>query len=154
VLFGRTLSDLVRNTATFVVMVLVAFIIGFRIHGSVIGFIGASFLLLYFSYAFSWVQALIGLSVNSVETANSAGFIWMFPLTFLSSAFVSTAGMTPWLRRVADANPFTRVANAARALYNGNPTHGTVWQAFGWATLITVVFATLSIRKFSRVSSR
>ena len=59
------------------------------------------------------------LSVKSVEAANSAGFIWMFPLTFVSSAFVDTSTMPDWLQPIADANPFTMATNAARALYNG-----------------------------------
>src|SRR5690606_30557690 len=122
VLIGRTVSDLVRNVITFVVMVIVSFWpIGFRFEGSLLDALLATLLLLLFSYALSWVQALMGLSVGSVEAANSAGFIWMFPLTFVSSAFVPPDTMPGWLRPVAEANPFTIVTNAARALYNGLP---------------------------------
>jgi ABC-type multidrug transport system permease subunit len=94
------------------------------------------------------------LSVNSVEAANSAGFIWMFPLTFVSSAFVDTSNMRPWLRPIADANPFTLATNAARALFNGQDPGNTVWQSLLWAAGITIVFATLSIRRFSTAASR
>ncbi len=150
VLIGRTVSDLVRNLFTFFVMLAVAMLIGFRFEGSMIGAIGATALLLLFSYALSWVQALMGLSVGSVEAANSAGFIWMFPLTFVSSAFVDTATMPGWLRPIADANPFTVVTNAARALYNGNPVgSNAAWSLF-WSLLIIAVFASLSIRKFNQ----
>ena len=90
-LIGRTLSDLVRNLLTFFVMFVVGLAVGFRIEGIALEAIAATLLLLFFSYAFSWIQAFIGLSVNSVEAANSAGFIWMFPLTFVSSAFVETS---------------------------------------------------------------
>ena len=93
VLIGRTISDLIRNILTFVVMLVVGFLIGFRFGGTLAAAMGATLLLLGFSYAFSWIQAYIGLSVKSVEAANSAGFIWMFPLTFVSSAFVSTETM-------------------------------------------------------------
>ena len=88
VLIGRTLSDVARNIVTFAVMFGVAFAVGFRIEGTLAGAVGATELMFLFGYAFSWIQALIGLSVGSVEAANSAGFIWMFPLTFISSAFV------------------------------------------------------------------
>src|SRR3712207_8538960 len=88
-------------------MLLVAFAVGFRFEGSLAGAAGATLLLFAFAYAFSWIQALIGLSVGSVEAANSAGFIWMFPLTFVSSAFVSTETMPGPLEAFADANPFT-----------------------------------------------
>jgi ABC-2 type transport system permease protein/oleandomycin transport system permease protein len=103
-----------------------------------------------FSYALSWVQALMGLSVGSVEAANSAGFLWMFPLTFVSSAFVATDTLPSWLQPIADANPFTVVTNAARALYNGMPVGNYVYYSLAWTIGLTVVFAALSIRKFNR----
>jgi ABC transporter DrrB family efflux protein len=148
VLIGRTMSDLVRNVFTFIVMFVVAWLVGFRIEGSLAAAAAATLLLLAFSYAFSWIQALIGLSVGSVEAANSAGFIWMFPLTFVSSAFVATSTMPSWLQPIADANPFTKVTNATRALYNGKPPGDDLWWAIGWAVGITVVFSFLSLRKF------
>jgi len=154
VLIGRTLSDLMRNLLAFAVMLVVAYLVGFRVEGSLAAAVAATVLLLGFSYAFSWIQALIGLSVKSVEAANSAGFIWMFPLTFVSSAFVATSSMPGWLETVADANPFTKLTNAARALYNGqDPGTDLIW-AIGWAVGITVVFAVLSTRKFARSASR
>ncbi len=150
VLIGRTVSDLVRNVITFFVMLAVAFWpIGFRFEGSLLEAVLATLLLLLFSYSLSWVQALIGLSVNSVEAANSAGFIWMFPMTFVSSAFVDPATMPDWLEPIADANPFTIVTNAARALYNGNPVGNDALWSILWSVGIIAVFAVLSIRKFN-----
>ena len=154
VLIGRTISDLLRNTFTFVVMFVVGYLVGFRIEGSIAGALGATALLLGFAYAFSWIQVLIGLSVSSVEAANSAGFIWMFPLTFVSSAFVSTASMPDWLETIADANPFTKLTDAARALYNGNDPGADLWIAIAWAVGITAVFAVLGARKFATTATR
>jgi ABC-2 type transport system permease protein len=151
VLIGRTVSDLVRNSITFVVMLAVAFWpIGFRFEGTLFEALLATLLLLLFSYSLSWVQALMGMSVGSVEAANSAGFIWMFPMTFVSSAFVDPATMPGWLEPVANANPFTVVTNAARALYNGNPVGNDAIYSILWSVAITLVFATLSVRKFNR----
>ncbi len=152
VLVGRTFSDLVRNVLTFVVMLAVAFVLGFRFEGSIAGAIGGSLLMLAFSYSFSWIQAWIGLSVGSVEAANAASFTWMFPLTFVSSAFVDPSTMPGWLQPVAKHNPFTRLTNAARALYNGLDPSPDLWWALGWTGLITVIFATMAIRRFSQVS--
>ena len=154
VLIGRTVSDVVRNALTFVIMLAVAFAIGFRIEGTVAEALFATFLLFAFSYAFSWVQALMGLSVGSVEAANSAGFIWMFPLTFVSSAFVDPASMPGWLQPIADANPFTIVTNATRALYNGKDAGNDPWIALAWAVGITVVFAWLAARKFASSAAK
>jgi ABC-2 type transport system permease protein len=153
VLIGRTVSDLVRNVFTFFVMLGIAFLIGFRFEGSLFSAAMATLLLLLFSYSLSWVAALIGLSVKSVEAANSAGFIWMFPMTFVSSAFVDPATMPGWLEPVADANPFTKVTNAARALYNGLDTGNDVWWTLLWSCGLIVVFATLATRKFDRSTS-
>jgi ABC-type multidrug transport system permease subunit len=153
-LIGRTMSDLVRNLLTFFVMFVVGIAVGFRIEGTAIEAVGATLLLLFFSYAFSWIQAFIGLSVKSVEAANSAGFIWMFPLTFVSSAFVDTSNMPSWLQPIADANPFTKVTNATRALYNGKDPGDDVWISIAWAVGIIAVFAYLSVRKYSHVTSR
>ena len=99
------------------------------------------------------MQALIGLSVKSVEAANSAGFIWMFPMTFVSSAFVDPSTMPDWLEPIAEANPFTKVTNAARALYNGLDPGNDVWWSLGWSFGLIVVFATLATRKFDRSTS-
>ncbi len=150
VLIGRTFSDLLRNVLTFFAGLAVAYAIGFRIEGSLWEAVLATALLLGFSYSLSWIQALIGLSINSVEAANSAGFVWMFPLTFVSSAFVDPSQMPTWLQPIAVNNPFTVATNACRALYNGRPPGNDAWVTLAWTAGITVVFAFLSIRKFSR----
>src|ERR687898_19199 len=153
VLIGRTLSDVGRNIVTFAVMFGVAFAIGFRIEGTIVQAVGATLLLFAFSYAFSWIQALIGLSAGSVEAASSAGFIWMFPLTFVSSAFVPVETMPGWLQPIATNNPFTIVTNATRALYNGHDPGSDLWVALAWAVGITVVFAVFASRKFASATS-
>ena len=150
VLIGRTFSDLLRNILTFVVMLFVAFLTGFRFEGSLIEALYATLLLLGFSYSLSWIQAVIGLGVSSVEAANSAGFVWMFPLTFVSSAFVDPTQMPGWLQPIARNNPFTIATNACRALYNGLPVGNDAILTIAWSIGITVVFASMSIRQFSR----
>ncbi len=153
VLIGRTLSDLVRNIITFIAMLAVAFVLGFRFEGSLTSAAAATALLLLFSYGLSWVQALIGLSVGSVEAANSAGFLWMFPMTFVSSAFIDTRNLQyAWLRTVADVNPFTQVTNAARALYNGTDPGDAVMWSLVWSIGLVVVFAAIATRKFKTSS--
>jgi ABC-2 type transport system permease protein len=154
VLIGRTVSDLVRNVFTFAVMFAVAYAVGFRIQGSLVSALAATLLLLGFSYAFCWIQAWIGLSVGSVEAANSAGFVWMFPLTFVSSAFVPVQTMPDWLQPIARNNPFTVVTNATRALYNGIDPGSDLWVAIAWAVGISLVFGALAAHRFARSASR
>jgi len=154
VLVGRSISDLVRNLFTFAVMLAVAFAVGWSILGPLSYAVLATLLLLAFGYSLSWVQALIGVSVKTVETANSAGFIWMFPMTFISSAFVDPANMPPWLEAIANANPFSIVTDVTRHLYNGVDPGSQLWVAIAWIIGITVVFAGLAIRKFAQATRR
>lgn len=109
VLTGRTLADLVQTALTLLVLALVALLVGWRVGsdgdtnaGKVLGAFG---LLLLSGYAFTWIGALIGLSVRTPEAATSGGLIWLFPVTFISNAFVDSSNMTPWLRHIADWNP-------------------------------------------------
>src|SRR5690242_5459999 len=101
VLVGRTTSDLLNNVFVVVVMSACGLLVGWRVHTNPAKVVAGFALLFLFGYAMSWVSAVIGLSVKSVEVAQSAGFIWMFPLTFLSNAFISTATLPAWLRPVA-----------------------------------------------------
>jgi ABC-type multidrug transport system permease subunit len=116
-----------------------------------------------FAYSMSWVSATIGLSVKSVEVAQSAGFIWMFPLTFLSNAFVTSQSLPSWLQPVANWNPVSAVVASARALFGNNGTlprpHAWPMQhaeltAIGWSLLLLVIFVPLSVRKYRAAAAR
>ena len=152
-LIGRTMSDVVRNAISFAVMLGVAFIIGFRFEGSLAEAAVATLLLFLFAYAFSWIQAYTGLVAGSAEAVNSIAFLWMFVATFISSAFVSPENMPDWLQPIAEHNPVTYVTDASRALYNGRDAGSDPWIALAWAIGITVVFATLSVRKYRSTTS-
>jgi ABC-2 type transport system permease protein len=156
VLTGRTLADLVQTALTLVVLAIVAVIVGWRIHNGVFKALAAFGLLLLLGYAFSWIGALIGLSVRTPEAATSGGLIWLFPLTFVSNAFVPSSSMPSFLRHIADWNPFSATVQAGRQLF-GNP-RGLVSEAWPmqhpvaasllWSVLIIVVFRTLAVRKY------
>ena len=111
-------------------------------------------LLLVFGYAFSWVFAFLGLLVNTPEAANSVGFIAVFPLTFISSAFVPVATMPEPLQAFAKINPFTIVVNAMRYLWIGTPARNDVWGAFVWSVVIIVVFSPLAVARYRRAAGR
>lgn len=154
VLAGRTLADVVTNTLSVIVLLVTGLIIGFSFHASVgevlLGFV----LLIVFGYAFSWIFALLGLMVSSPEAANSLGFIAVFPLTFISSAFVPTDSMPSALQWFADVNPFTVVVDAMRSLWLGAPAGNSVWGAFVWSAVIIAVFAPLAVSRSRRAASR
>src|SRR2546422_408074 len=140
VLTGRTIADLVRNTFIVAVMWTVGLLVGFQPQGTVLSWLAATGLLLLTSFAFSWISSTIGLAVRSVEAAQSAGFIWLFPLTFASSVFVPTRSMPNWLRAFAEHQPVSLMVNAVRGLLLNQPDPSTIWQAFAWCVGILVVF--------------
>jgi ABC transporter DrrB family efflux protein len=152
VLAGRTLSDVGTNALSIAVLLTTGLIIGFSFHASALEIVGGIALLILFGYAFSWVFALLGLLVSSPEAANSLGFIAVFPLTFISSAFVPVESMPDGLRWFAEENPFTIVVNAMRALWIGAPADNYVWGAVVWSLAILAVFAPLAVRRYRRAA--
>jgi ABC-2 type transport system permease protein len=154
VLTGRTLADLIRNTFVVIVMWIVGLLVGFQPQGNVLFWLAAVGILLLTSFAFSWISATIGLAVRSVEAAQSAGFIWLFPLTFASSAFVPTQSMPAWLRTFAEHQPVTLIINAVRGLLLNHPDASTIWQAIAWCVGILVVFIPLAVWAYGRRTAR
>ena len=154
VLAGRTLSDVVTNFLSIIVLLTTGLIIGFSFDASPLEIVGGMALLILFGYAFSWVFALLGLLVSSPESANSVGFLAVFPLTFISSAFVPVDSMPPALQWFAEINPFTIVVNAMRALWVGAPAGNNVWGAVVWSLVILAVFAPLAVARYRRTAGR
>ncbi len=154
VLTGRTVADLVRNMFVVVVMLAVGLLVGFRPEAGVAGWTVAIGLMLLFSFAFSWIGATIGLLLRSVEAVQQAGFIWLFPLTFASSAFVQTDGMPGPLRAFANHQPITQVIDAVRGLLLDQPVGSAGWQALAWCVGILLVFVPLSVSLYRRVAAR
>jgi ABC-2 type transport system permease protein/oleandomycin transport system permease protein len=154
VLFGRTLADVVVNLLGALIIIVVGLIVGFRFDSSVPEVLYGMFLLLLFGYAFSWVFALCGLYSSSAETAQQIGFILLFPLTFISSAFVPVENMPAALEAFAKVNPFTVTVDAMRHLFVGTPAGNSVWGATLWSIGLVIVFAPLAVLKYRRVSAR
>jgi ABC transporter DrrB family efflux protein len=151
VLIGRTAADAVVNVMTLIVMVLVGVAVGFRPSQPVYDLALAFALVLAFSYVFSWISAFVGLTVRDPETAQSTGFIWVFPMTFASSAFVPTDSMPGVVRWFADVNPVTLAVDAARALTvgQGDATRPAL-QTLAWLAGLLIVFVPLAVRAFRR----
>jgi ABC-2 type transport system permease protein/oleandomycin transport system permease protein len=150
VLTGRTLADIATNALSIAVMLVVGVIAGFAFDAPLTHILLGILLLLTFGYAFSWFFAFIGLSSSSPEAAQSLGFILIFPLSFISSAFVPVDSMPAVLQAFAEVNPFTIVVDAMRSLFLGIPAGNNVWGAFAWSIGISVVFAVLSVQRYKR----
>ena len=163
VLIGRTNSDLVLNTISMVILMLTGLLVGWRVNSSVPEFFAGVALLLLFSYSFSWVMALLGMSVNTPEVINNASFLILFPLTFISNAFVPSDTLPTPLRVFAEWNPVSSLVQAARELFGNEGTAPVpdIWTMQNpiatvliGTTVMLVLFVPLCVRKFASISSR
>ena len=152
VLSGRSVADLTRNVFVVILMAIVGFLVGFRIHTNAVAFLAALGLLLIYAFAMSWVFALVGLASPNAEAAQAASFPIMAVLVFASSAFVPTGTMPGWLQAFADHQPVTATVNAMRALCLGGPTADKVIASLAWSLGILLVFAPLAIRRYRRTA--
>jgi ABC transporter DrrB family efflux protein len=155
VLAGRTLADAVRTTVTLLLMTAVGYVLGFRFD-ALLPAVGAVALAVLMAFAFAWISVNIGMRAPNAETAQVAGFIWVFPMVFASSAFAPTQAMPGWLQAFANNQPVTAVVNAVRGLANGGAVPGggsvagDVWAALGWVAAILAVAVPLAVRGYRR----
>jgi len=162
VLIGRTFADATRQILVLVVLSITGYLVGWRIDNGLLNAIWAYALLLLFAYTVSWIGSWIGLYMPNPETANTAGLVWLFPMTFLSNAFVPINALPGWLQVVAAWNPISALVLACRELF-GNPTgiqpdywplqNAELYTLLS-CTVLIVVFSTLSVRRYRRTTSR
>jgi ABC-2 type transport system permease protein len=156
VLSGRTTSDLVYNAGIIVVLMLTGLAVGWRVHTNVGDFLLGCLLMLGFAYAMAWVGVYVGLLVPTVEVAQQVGFIVIFPLSFLSSAFVPIATMPSWMQPIAEWNPVSTLTSSLRDLFgNPNPFSTDAFPAqhpflvsVGWIVLTLAIFVPLGIKRY------
>lgn len=164
VLIGRTNGDMFINAASMAVMMVTGFIVGWRVRSSFGEAVLAVGLILLFAYAFSWVMSYVGMSVRSPEIINNVSFLILFPITFISNAFVPSGTLPGPLRVFAEWNPVSALVQSSRELFGnvapGLPV-GDAWTAQNplatvllGVALMLVVFVPLSVQKFAQISSR
>lgn len=158
-LIGRSIASLLHSSIGIVVMALTGVIIGWRITTSVwegtLGFI----LVLVFGFAMIWFGVMIGSWLRSVEAVNGFMFSVLFPLTFVSNAFVPTQAMQPWLRTIAEWNPISSLIQAMRVLWGNGPAAGAdaalplrypELSTLIWAVVLTLLFMPFALRNYAR----
>jgi ABC-2 type transport system ATP-binding protein len=152
VLLGRTTADLVRNILIIGLMIVVGYLVGFSFQAGVLPALACVALVAAFGFALSWIFAFVSLVVRGAETAQTAGFVLLFPLVFASSVFVPVSSMPSWLQPIAKASPVTLTADAARtfALTGGVPD--SLWGSLAWIVGILAVFVPLSVWRYRRMS--
>ena len=164
VLVGRTNGDLFINAISMVVMMATGLIVGWRVRSSFLEGVAAVALLLLFAYALSWVMAYLGMLVRSPEVINNVSFLVLFPLTFISNAFVPSETLPTPLRVFAEFNPVSALVQAARELFGNVPPGSAVsnvWSqqhpiatALIGITVVLVIFVPLAVNRFKKISTR
>ena len=155
ILAGRTLADVGTNTISLIVMIVVGLIAGFSFSAPASHIAAGIGLALLYGYAFSWVFAFIGLSSSSPEASQSIGLVIIFPLTFVSSAFVPVNTMPAALcETFAEVNSFTITVDAMRALFLGAPAGNSIWGAVLWSVGIASLFAFLAVARYKRAITK
>ncbi|MGZ8688556.1 MAG: ABC transporter permease [Gaiellaceae bacterium] len=159
VLSGRTSSDVVYNAGILIVLMLSGLVVGWRVRNGLGEFLLAVALLLGFTYAMAWIGVLLGLLVPTVEVVQQLGFLVIFPITFLSNAFVPTSTLPDVLQPIAEWNPVSTLTQATRELF-GNPSPSpsgsfpsehAISLSIVWIVVLLAVFAPLAVRKYRSI---
>lgn len=150
VLTGRTLADTLRNVVVIGIMLGYGYILGFRFSNGIGNAVAMVLLILLFGFAFSWVMAFLGMMTKDEETAQLAGFLFVFPLVFASAAFVPVEHMAKWLQHFANNQPITFAVNTARELALGISSGGAFWKLLVWTAGILIVFMPLAVWSYRR----
>jgi ABC-2 type transport system permease protein len=149
---GRTLADVAYDAGLLVVLMVTGLAVGWRVRAGFAAFLTAVALLLLFAYAMSWLGVYLGQLTPTVEVAQQVAFTAVFPITFISNAFVPLATLPGWLRPVASWNPVSLLTAALRDLFGNpsppsGPSHPALLSVL-WAVAIVAVFAPLAIRRY------
>jgi len=159
-LTGRTVSDVAYNLGILIVLMLSGLVVGWRVHEGVLQFLAGVGLALMFAYAMSWVGVWLGLLVPTVEVGQQVAFTVIFPITFLSNAFVPPQTLPGWLQPVAEWNPVSAITAAMRDLWGnpnpfapgGFPTEHPVLLTLIWTAVIVAIFAPLGVARYRAIS--
>jgi ABC transporter DrrB family efflux protein len=152
VLAGRLVADTARMLVTIVIVVGVGYAVGFRFENGAGLAVGMIVLATVFGLAICCIAAFTGLAIGDEESVQAFGLIWLFPLTFLSSAFVPIASMPGWLQAFANNQPVTYVVNVMRSMALGGAFAADLWKSVAWLAGIFFVFAPLAVRAYKRAS--
>ncbi len=152
VLTGRLVADTGRMLITILIIIGVGYLVGFRFLNGFGPAVAMVVLATVFGVSFACIAAYTGLAIGDEESVQAFGMIWLFPLTFVSSAFVPIQTMPGWLQAFANHQPVTYVVNTMRALALGGPIGDNLWKSVAWLAGIFVVFVPLAVRAYRRAS--
>lgn len=149
-LAGPALADVIRYVVAATLTILVGIAMGYRPGGGVLGTLGGWLLTIIAAWSLAWIFTWLGTVARSAQAVQGISMMIMFPLTFLSNAFVPAESLPGWLEAFVKVNPVSHVVTACRDLIN----EGQVTAEVGWALLgcaaVVAIFAPLAVRSYSR----
>ena len=140
-LVGALLGDVLRYLLAGTVLVVLGLALGYRPAAGFVGILGAMLLVVVFAFGLSWMFSTVGLLMRSPSAVMNAGFLAIFPLTFLSNVFVDPATLPGWLRAFVEVNPISHLVTAARGAMDGTAAGGSIAVTILTAVALTAVFA-------------
>ena len=162
VLVGRTTSDVAKNLILLLLVIIVAYLVGFRFLNGFVAAIGMIALVLSVGFVFSWISAVVALAIKQVEGVQAAMFTCIFPIVFVSAALVPVIGMASLIQPIAEHNPVTVWANTARVLALGDvaipPNYGPqtlqalIVTSMIWIAALLLVFVPVAIRMYRKLT--
>jgi ABC-2 type transport system permease protein len=149
-LVGALLGDSVRYVVAGTVIIVLGVILGYRPDAGVPGAVAALALTVVFAFGLSWCFTTLGLVMRSPNAVMNAGFMAIFPVTFLSNVFVEPETLPSALEAFVDVNPISILATASRGLMEGNAEMSDIGIVLGVAALLTAVFLPLTTRLYRK----
>jgi ABC-2 type transport system permease protein len=147
-LVGAVLGDSVRYLVAATVIIVLGVALGYRPEAGIGGVLGAVAMVVIFAFGLSWVFTTVGLLMRTPNAVMNAGFMALFPITFVSNAFVDPATMPSWLETVVDVNPMSHLITASRGFMEGTVTLGEIGVVLASAAALTAIFAPLTVRLY------
>jgi ABC-2 type transport system permease protein len=149
-LAGALLADTVRYLIATTLTFVMGYIMGWRPGGGLGGVALAGLLVIACAWAISWIFAFFGVIARSASSVQGISFLILFPLTFLSNAFVPVDTMPVWLQGFVNANPVSHLITAVRELTNSGALTGDLWMALLGSAVVVAIFAPLTVRAYMR----
>jgi ABC-2 type transport system permease protein len=147
-LVGAVVGDSVRYVLAGTIVVIVGLVLGYSPEGGMDGVIAAMALVVLFAFGLAWVFTTVGLVMRSPNAVMNTGFMALFPLLFISNAFVPPETLPSAIEAFVDVNPFSHLVTAARGLMDGAAEAGDIFLVLGEAAVVTAVFAPLTLRLY------
>ena len=149
-LAGALLADTVRYVIATTITFGMGFLLGYRPGGGAVGVISAGLLVIVFAWCLSWIFAFMGMIAKSASGVQGISMLILFPLTFLSNAFVPVNTLPGWLQTFVNVNPISHLITAVRDLTTNNSVGSDFWLSLAGAAIIVAIFAPLTVRAFMR----